>query len=842
MTNADGPCVSSVDDTTMLPAQFCSTPVLSNTRTPVLSNTPAGAVPSYSARCSRNGAQVSLAAKPAFMYAPSLRPVPQISARPTLLTQPGVASPASPSRLTQQVRGVVQDAPASPHHYDCFGGRYLSGTSTEVAPVPTTVMPSTARDALGPCLDQRRKVDDFASPPSHSKKIGMDDASLWKERKRIQQSCEELNRQCQELDHYKSIMTANNAHGIQRIRKSRQPGMEYRESLEPCRFTQQQSQEALGTEVGSQNALAPPMSARASTEQSAFAYNGHAAAPLLSSSGSPRDPDQAVQSTEHYRPFACADAEHNGVRQASVSSDNRPATVDALEGGKLPQVESGIAATPPTMQRLPVPAASWMDTDSGTVPTPLQRLPAHEKAVSRGSTAVIGSTGGTPASSHRQPPQEKTSSKGSVAVGPNGGTPPVSHRSATQEKSSSKGFGIGAGSSEGTPGSSQRVPANDITYSKSSALGSGAAPATRTNAGAETGVEVGTAEVAMAERMSSSRGSRTQNESPAASPRNPVRRRTGGDDVAANSQRHVSQRPSAIPPDLDEEQLFELEQCLDTVRWSAMSVTHENLQDFKNMSKPPHIVKSVLETVTLLLGQPESRWDRLKKFVISDGFLQKLQKFNFRQSVSKDMFRKLRDQLEPPEFDEEFIKTVCVAAVPLAIWCRAIGVYLSMTKFHDGLEIRSVGGAGAASPPRQSMTRTSDAGLISDPDLQRLGPEELKHVQELAVSKPNIGSIIFHGETDCTNIDPARDIRLDVGEVLVYPDRAQKPPVGTGLNKPATVTMYQCWPPNGEKLLEDPKSQERYKKKIQQMTEAKNAKFIDYDCSTGVWKFYVDQF
>jgi len=78
--------------------------------------------------------------------------------------------------------------------------------------------------------------------------------------------------------------------------------------------------------------------------------------------------------------------------------------------------------------------------------------------------------------------------------------------------------------------------------------------------------------------------------------------------------------------------------------------------------------------------------------------------------------------------------------------------------------------------------------------------------------------------------------------VLVYPDKEHKPPVGVGLNKAATVTMYQCWPPNGNRLLADPKSAEKYKRKIKQMTEEKTARFIDYDCGTGVWKFSVDQF
>merc|ERR1719498_428831 len=132
--------------------------------------------------------------------------------------------------------------------------------------------------------------------------------------------------------------------------------------------------------------------------------------------------------------------------------------------------------------------------------------------------------------------------------------------------------------------------------------------------------------------------------------------------------------------------------------------------------------------------------------------------------------------------------------------------------------------------------------MIFEPDLETLSPAELVNVENLTISRPEVGKITFHGSTDCTDLDFERIVRLEIGEVLVYPDATMKPLVGVGLNKAATVTMFQCWPPNGSKLLQDQKSQDRYKKKIKQMTEEKHARFLDYDCNTGIWKFSVEHF
>mmetsp|Transcript_48107 Transcript_48107/g.123852 ORF Transcript_48107/g.123852 Transcript_48107/m.123852 type:complete len:163 (-) Transcript_48107:31-519(-) len=154
----------------------------------------------------------------------------------------------------------------------------------------------------------------------------------------------------------------------------------------------------------------------------------------------------------------------------------------------------------------------------------------------------------------------------------------------------------------------------------------------------------------------------------------------------------------------------------------------------------------------------------------------------------------------------------------------------------------TVGAASAVAVLGLRVVGVFSSYLVFEPDLERLRPEELRRVRELSISRPGVGNITFHGETDCTALEFEHIVRLEIGSVLVYPESTRKPPVGTDLNKAATVTMYQCWPPTGSKLPQNPASQEKYKNKIKQMTEENNAKFIEYDCATGVWTFSVEHF
>ncbi|CAL1147537.1 unnamed protein product [Cladocopium goreaui] len=199
-----------------------------------------------------------------------------------------------------------------------------------------------------------------------------------------------------------------------------------------------------------------------------------------------------------------------------------------------------------------------------------------------------------------------------------------------------------------------------------------------------------------------------------------------------------------VPPEVAEELQAKLDECLDTIKWCASSITRDSLQDVKNTNRPAPVVKDVLEAVSILLAQPETRWDRLKQMISKPQFFDKLQRLDFQRSISKEQFKKLRDKLANPHFDEELIKTVSVPMVPLAMWCRAIGVYLSKTKYRGGPEIRPVAGAGAT-PQLHYEERREKVEMSIQPDLSVLSDEELR---QLALGTAWMIGIVFGAEYD----------------------------------------------------------------------------------------------
>ena len=60
-----------------------------------------------------------------------------------------------------------------------------------------------------------------------------------------------------------------------------------------------------------------------------------------------------------------------------------------------------------------------------------------------------------------------------------------------------------------------------------------------------------------------------------------------------------------------------------------------------------------------------------------------------------------------------------------------------------------------------------------------------------------------------------------------------KPELGEGLNKPATVHLYNCF---------GKFTPERHAKKLVRMCEKQGLKFISYDLATGEWVFYASHF
>lgn len=320
----------------------------------------------------------------------------------------------------------------------------------------------------------------------------------------------------------------------------------------------------------------------------------------------------------------------------------------------------------------------------------------------------------------------------------------------------------------------------------------------------------------------------------------------------------------------------------------TQSLKEKHLRELQRLQRPPTTVRSIVEATAILLGAQEAHsWEAARRCLQGD-VLERLQNASLDERTPKQS-RRLRQLLALPDFDEAQVRASYPVAWPLASWCRTMGAILdglqSEGVLQEASNLADAGAPGAPTMPRGQVvdpaseelsatsslaypddaearpeeeragarprggrhSMTTENGLIVEPDLTRLAPAELRQVRDFVVSRPHVGSIHFHGLTDCTGLNIQKLVHLQIGslgtpEILVYPNQDMKPPKGEGLNKGAVVTLCQCWPPNGRSHLKDAADKERYRGKIKQMTTEKKAVFIDYDCDTGIWTFEVDGF
>lgn len=281
----------------------------------------------------------------------------------------------------------------------------------------------------------------------------------------------------------------------------------------------------------------------------------------------------------------------------------------------------------------------------------------------------------------------------------------------------------------------------------------------------------------------------------------------------------------------------------------------------------------VLEAVAVLLGLADVKWAQLRR-ILDGSLLSRLASLDLSRVVWAQAER-LRVLLQLPTFTDGTLVERCPAAAHLAAWCVAIGKRLEENPppqppppspgpsssarglgRPDQLQYRRAASPAAVQPTAghtdpvtpgnvqgSARTKPKELGDLNVvPELWLLSESELARVPELCVSRAGVGSVTFHGETDCRKLAGrlAKLVVLERGEVIVYPDQATKPPAGEGLNKPASILLLGCVPKvHG---FRDTKARDRYTKRVKQMTEEKGAEFVDYDCDEGVWRFRVRHF
>lgn len=277
----------------------------------------------------------------------------------------------------------------------------------------------------------------------------------------------------------------------------------------------------------------------------------------------------------------------------------------------------------------------------------------------------------------------------------------------------------------------------------------------------------------------------------------------------------------------------------DTVQAAAQAVTLRDLAELRSFRNPPPAVIQVLEPLAVLLGVSDTRWAKMRK-LLDGNLLGRL--FSFDPSMlTQQQVDRVAVCLDAPAFSDGSLHEKCPAAVSLAAWCDAIMQYVEMIQPESPAAGRE--NMRNENVPANGVSCQSDLGGVTvEPNIWAMSETELSRVKGLCFTREGVGSMYFHGETDVRDVLPhlADVVQLQPGEVVVYPHPGTKPPVGTGLNKAADITLFGCMPKT--RGFADHKAKERYRRRVKQMTEDKGAEFLDYDCERGTWKFRVSHF
>lgn len=120
-------------------------------------------------------------------------------------------------------------------------------------------------------------------------------------------------------------------------------------------------------------------------------------------------------------------------------------------------------------------------------------------------------------------------------------------------------------------------------------------------------------------------------------------------------------------------------------------------------------------------------------------------------------------------------------------------------------------------------------------------------VPDFTIGRKGYGNVYFKGPLDVAGLNLDDLVHFRHKEVAIYPDDENKPPVGTGLNRKAQITLDQVWP--HDKTTHKPiKDRERLEamdfegKKLRAACDKLDTRFVEYRPETGSWVFKVDHF
>uniref|UniRef100_A0A182VQ92 Nuclear pore complex protein Nup98-Nup96 n=1 Tax=Anopheles minimus TaxID=112268 RepID=A0A182VQ92_9DIPT len=119
-------------------------------------------------------------------------------------------------------------------------------------------------------------------------------------------------------------------------------------------------------------------------------------------------------------------------------------------------------------------------------------------------------------------------------------------------------------------------------------------------------------------------------------------------------------------------------------------------------------------------------------------------------------------------------------------------------------------------------------------------------VPNFTIGRKGYGNVYFNEPMDVAGQNLDEIVHFRHKEVIIYPDDENKPPVGSGLNRKAQITLDQVWP--HDKTLHEPiKDPQRlalldFEGKLRRVCDTHDTRFLEYRPDTGSWVFKVEHF
>jgi dynein heavy chain 2, cytosolic len=115
----------------------------------------------------------------------------------------------------------------------------------------------------------------------------------------------------------------------------------------------------------------------------------------------------------------------------------------------------------------------------------------------------------------------------------------------------------------------------------------------------------------------------------------------------------------------------EVQPLLDAAALAVGALKNEHLSEVRSLKAPPAAVRDVLEAVLRLMGQPDTSWNAMRRFLATAGVKERIMGFDARgiTPTARAVVERILTE-HADSFAAERIARVSVAAAPLAVWVQ----------------------------------------------------------------------------------------------------------------------------------------------------------------------------